>query len=153
MLFRCASPTILYAACGKELRMIGIEHAMKTNVVTVEKGTPILEAVRKLVEHDFTGLPVVDDRNRVIGILSEKDVLALALRRLEGTDDSAERGLRVEDFMTRDVVCVEVTDSFASLCSCLMKNEFRRVPVVAKGKLVGIVSRRDIILHIMNAAV
>jgi CBS domain-containing protein len=34
-----------------------------------------------------------------------------------------------------------------------MKNEFRRVPVVAKGKLVGIVSRRDIILHIMNAAV
>jgi len=132
--------------------MIGIEHVMKTNVVTVEKGTPIMDAVRKLVEHDFTGLPVVDDRNRVVGILSEKDVLALALRRIEGTDDSVEKGLWVDDFMTRDVTCIEATDSFASLCSCLMKNEFRRVPIVAKGKLVGIVTRRDIILHILNAA-
>ncbi len=131
--------------------MIGIEHVMKTNVVTVEKGTPIAEAVRKLVEHDFTGLPVVDDKNRVVGILSEKDVLALSLRRIEGADDSVDKGLRVDDFMTRDVVCIEATDSFASLCSCLMKNEFRRVPIVTKGKLVGIVSRRDIILHILNA--
>ncbi|MBE0534700.1 MAG: CBS domain-containing protein [Phycisphaerae bacterium] len=131
--------------------MIGIEHVMKTNVVTVEKGTPITEAVRKLVDHDFTGVPVVDDKNRVVGILSEKDVLALALRRLEN-GDSGDRGLRVDDFMTRDVVCIDITDSFASLCSCLMKHEFRRVPIIAKGKLVGIVSRRDIILHILNAA-
>ena len=150
MLFRCASPTILYAACGKELRMIGIEHVMKTNVVTVEKGTPILEAVRKLVEHDFTGCLLLTT-GTASSAFSLKDVLALS-RRLEGTDDSAERGLRVEDFMTRDVVPVEVTDSFASLCSCLMKTS-SAVYRLSPRATVGIVSRRDIIPHIMNAAV
>lgn len=130
--------------------MIGIAQVMKTDVVTAEKGTPVLEAIRKLVEHSFSGLPVVDRENRVVGILTEKDVLSLAIRVDENSEGSDEASLRVEDLMTKEVVTVEAGESVTALCSCLIKNQFRRVPVVANGKLVGIVSRRDIIAHILK---
>ncbi len=125
--------------------MSSIASLMSSGVVTAEKGTPVMEAIRKLVEHDFTGLPVVDRENRVVGILSEKDVLALAMSMSENPENIAHAELKVEDFMTKDVVCIELTESFAALCICLVKNKFRRVPIVAKGKLIGIVSRKDII--------
>lgn len=130
--------------------MSSIASVMKTEVVTVEKGTAVIEAIGKLVKHNFTGLPVVDRENRVVGILSEKDVLALAISMDENPEEAGHKELKVEDFMTKDVVCVEATDSFTALCNCLMKNKFRRVPVVANGKLVGIISRKDIIAEIMN---
>ncbi len=130
--------------------MIGIAQVMKTDVVTAEKGTPVMEAIRKLVEHSFSGLPVVDRENRVVGILTEKDVLSLAIRVDGDSDGSDEANLRVEDLMTKEVVTVEAGESVTALCNCLIKNQFRRVPIVANGKLVGIVSRRDIIAHILE---
>ena len=130
--------------------MTQVADIMKQEVVTVEKGTNILDAVRKLVKHNFTGLPVVDGENRVIGIVSEKDVLALAIRINEKEYVSDEMHLQVEDFMTKEVVIIEGTESFTALCSCLIKNEFRRVPVVLKNKLVGIVSRKDVISYILE---
>lgn len=130
--------------------MVGIAQVMKTNVVTAEKGTPIIEAIRKLVEHSFSGLPVVDRENRVVGILTEKDVLSLAIRVDGDSTGSHKAGLRVEDLMTKEVVTIEAGESVTALCNCLIKNQFRRVPIVADGKLVGIVSRRDIITHILD---
>ena len=130
--------------------MVGIAQVMKTDVVTAEKGTPVIEAIRKLVKHSFSGLPVVDSDNRVVGILTEKDVLSLAIRVDGDPDGSDATGLRVEDLMTKEVVTVEAGESVTDLCNCLIKNQFRRVPIVANGKLVGIVSRRDIIAHILE---
>ena len=130
--------------------MTQIAEIMKEDVVTAEKGTNVMEAVRKLVKYNFTGLPVVDDKDRVIGIISEKDVLALAIRIDEKEDVPDETHLNVEDFMTKEVVTIEATESFAALCSCLIKNKFRRIPVVLKNKLVGIVSRKDVISHILK---
>jgi len=123
---------------------------MKSRVVTVEKGTRITEAIEMLVKHNFTGLPVVDKRNQVVGIVSEKDVLSLAIRTQERLYDPEQEDMRVEDFMTKDVVTIEATESLAALCSCLLKNKFRRVPVVLNNELVGIVTRRDVISHIFN---
>ncbi len=133
--------------------MSSIASVMKVDVVTVEKGTPVMDAIRKLVEHNFTGLPVVDRENRVVGIVSEKDVLTLAVSINENPEGAECNDLKVEDFMTKDVVCIEANESFTALCNCLMKNKFRRVPIVAKGKLVGIVSRKDIIAEIMSLQV
>ena len=127
-----------------------IKDIMKQDVVTVEKGTLVMDAVKKLAAHNITGLPVVDDKNRIMGIISEKDVLALAVRIHEKTYDSKTEELRVEDFMTKEVVTVEAIESLTALCSCLMKSQFRRVPVVLKGKLVGIVSRKDVIEYILD---
>ena len=111
------------------------------------------EKIQKFIEHDFTCLPVVDRENRVVGILSERDVLAHAMSMGETAASTGNRDLVVEDFMTTDVVCIELTESFAALCICLVKNKFRRVPIVSKGRLVGIVSRKDVIKEVMSLQV
>ena len=66
-----------------------IRDIMEANVVAVQRGTPILEAVQTLVTHGFTGLPVVDKKNHVVGIITEKDVLALSLSIHNKTYDSS----------------------------------------------------------------
>jgi len=130
--------------------MTQIRDVMESNVVTVRRGTPVLDAVRTLVQHNFTGLPVVDRKNNVIGIISEKDVLALSLSIHDKTYDSSASISKVEDFMTTDVITVDVNEPFKQLCTCLMKHPFRRIPITDKGKIVGIVSRKDIIAYIMH---
>lgn len=130
--------------------MAKISDIMKSQVVTVERGTPVMEAIQILVKHNFTGLPVVDTDNQVIGVISEKDILSLAIRARELSYSAEQKDMRVEDFMTKDTVTIEATESLTALCSCLMKNKFRRLPVVLNNKLVGIVTRRDVISYILN---
>ena len=130
--------------------MTEISNIMETNVVTVDRDTPILEAIETLVRRNFTGLPVVDKKNHVIGIVTEKDVLALALSIRYKTYDSNTISAKVEDFMTTDVVTVDVNEPFKQICTNLMKHPFRRIPITEKGKVVGIVSRKDIIAYIMH---
>jgi CBS domain-containing protein len=130
--------------------MSEITDIMTADVMTVEKGTPVMEAIRKLAIHNVTGMPVVDEHDHVIGIVSEKDVLALAIRIYEKSFDSNAANLLVEDFMTNDVITIEATESITALCTRLMKSSFRRVPVVVNKKLVGIVSRKNVIAYILE---
>lgn len=117
------------------------EKIMITDVVCVSKHTGIYQAIECLVENNITGLPVVNDDMTLAGILTEKDVLSI-LAVLE--DDSA----KVEDFMTEDVVSFDQEENFIAICECLTHNHFRRVPIVSHNKLVGIISRRDLIKYI-----
>ncbi len=123
--------------------MFDTKTVMTTNVIAVKRHTPISRIAEILVDHDITGLPVVNDDMTLAGIISEKDVLCL-LSDLE--DESA----KVEDFMTKDVVSFEQNEDLIAICECLVNNNFRRVPIVAEGKLVGIISRRDIIKNILE---
>ncbi|MHC4475272.1 MAG: CBS domain-containing protein [Planctomycetota bacterium] len=120
--------------------MFEIKNVMTKAVVTVTKHTLIGEAIKIMVEKDITGLPVVDDNMKLVGMVTEKDVLML----LYGIGD---RPGMVEDFMTTEVVTFDQEDSLVDVCNCLLKNHFRRVAIVAgpKKKLVGIISRTDII--------
>jgi CBS domain-containing protein len=134
----------------KESMMTEINDIMQTNVITVNRKTPVLEAIGILLKHNFTGLPVVDKKGHIMGIISEKDVLALAMSIHDKTYESDTATALVEDFMTPDVITVEATETLKQVCSNLMKHPFRRIPIVSKGKLVGLVSRKDIISYIMN---
>jgi CBS domain-containing protein len=116
---------------------------MKTEVVTVKRQVPIYEAIRLLVETNVTGLPVINEDMTIAGILSEKDVLAL----LYNIED---REGRVEDFMTKGVVSFNQDDSLVDIAECLIENSFRRVPITSQGKLVGIISRKDIVAYILK---
>ncbi len=116
---------------------------MTTEVIAVKRQTPIGRVIKILLENNITGLPVVNDDTALVGIISEKDILNL-LSDLK--DDSA----KVEDFMTKDVVSFEQNEDLIAICGCLIKNNFRRVPIVAEGKLVGIISRKDIIKYILE---
>lgn len=116
---------------------------MTTDVVAVNPETPIAQVVDLLVAHDITGVPVVDAENRLVGIVTEKNILAVLSTR-DGLSATAEA------YMTRDVVSFDENDDVISICECLVNNHFRRVPILSHGKLVGIVSRRDLIRYILE---
>ncbi len=117
---------------------------MTKDVRTVEESTPIYEAMRILVERKITGVPVVSEDRRVIGMLSEKDMLNLLDNpRLDETT--------VKDHMTCDVVCADESDHLVDICERLMTSSFRRIPILADGKLAGVISRSDIIRFTLQA--
>lgn len=114
---------------------------MKTDLVTVTRGTPVYEVIRILVDNNITGLPVVNDDMTLAGVITEKDVMKLLYVNLN------EPG-KVEDFMTEKIISFDHQDSLIDIAESFMNNHFRRVPILANGKLAGIISRKDIIAYI-----
>lgn len=125
--------------------MLPIKSIMTTNVISVHPETPIFDALHLLTKHRISGLPVVDQEMHVKGILSEKDVLRILLdKRLDGKKT-------VEDYMSREAVCFGEEDSASEVCKFFIKSHMRRVPICKEGKLIGIVSRHDIVELILEA--
>lgn len=117
--------------------------AMTTDILFVKRDTPIYEAMGILVEKNITGLPVVNDDMTLAGIISEKDVLRLLY-------DIKDRPGNVGDFMTPQICSFDENDSLVDVTECLINNSFRRVPITSGGKLVGIISRKDVIKYILQ---
>ena len=116
---------------------------MNKGAISVRQDTEVYEAIHMMVEHNITGLPVVNNDMTLAGIVTEKDVLRL-LCNPEGCGD------RVEDFMTDAVVSFDQDDSLIDIAETFIENHFRRVPITSHGKLVGIISRKDIIAYILK---
>ena len=125
--------------------MLEAKDIMRTDLITVTKQTPVHEAIDILAENKITGLPVVDDNGRLVGIVSEKDVLVMAYRKITDTCNEAMNSRKITDVMTSEVVSFRPADNLADICQCFMNNNFRRVPVLDDGRLVGIISRKDIV--------
>ena len=123
--------------------MFEIKNVMITDLITVKKQTPVYEAIRILVDKNITGLPVVNDDMTLAGIISEKDVMKLLY-------DIEDKPGKVEDFMTEIPFSFDQEDSLIDVAECFVKNHFRRVPITSEGKLVGIISRKDIIKYILK---
>ncbi|UCC23099.1 MAG: CBS domain-containing protein [Planctomycetota bacterium] len=124
--------------------MLKAKDIMTKNVISIKKNTPILEALQILAKNDITGIPVVREDMILVGVLSEKD----ALRLVYNQEDA--RGKTVDDFMTQPAIHFDENENFLDICDCLITNYFRRIPVTSEGKLVGIISRRDIIRYILS---
>ena len=123
--------------------MFQAKSIMKTNLLTVRKDTDIYEAIQIMVENNITGLPVINDDMTVAGIISEKDVLKL-LYNLEDKSGT------VSEFMTKDAVTFDTEENLIEIAECLINHHFRRVPITSGGKLIGIISRKDIIGYILK---
>lgn len=128
------------------------EEIMNCHVICVHCETTIYDAVRLMIDNRITGMPVVDDDNGLVGIISEKDVLRLVsdLHLLDLLHDLKGSEAKVEDFMTKEVVSFVPDSEMIEVCDCLRSNSFRRVPILDDGKVVGIISRKDIIVHIVE---
>ena len=107
---------------------------MTTEVVTVQPSMTVQELARLLAERHISGVPVVDHMGRVLGIVSEADILSR--RQSEET---------VRAIMTTDVVAVTEEESVNEIALLLWMKRINRVPVLRQGKLVGIVSRTDLV--------
>jgi CBS domain-containing protein len=129
--------------------MITAKQLMNTSVVTISPDEDIYEAMRMMALNNITGLPVIDDDGTLLGIITEKDILVLLCNSLEAAILDHAVGT-VGQFMTRHVVCFGPQDSLADIAECLSTNDFRRVPILDHGRLVGIVSRKDVIRYIRD---
>ena len=124
--------------------MMQAREIMTEEVICVSKDTPVIEAIELMASKHVTGIPVVEEDMTLVGILTEQDVL-----RLCHTFDQ-EKDRKVEQFMTQPAVHFSVDEPLLDICFCLRDNAIRRVPVTSDGKVVGVVSRSDIINYILQ---
>jgi CBS domain-containing protein len=131
---------------------------MTHEVVTARPGTTIRDAAELMVAGGYAALPVVDDDGRVVGIVAETDVLSdrlpedprLHLRRSSG-DGAAEPPLLVDGVMSREVRFVAPTTDIADVARTVVQERLRSLPVILDERLVGIVSRRDLLRALVRS--
>jgi CBS domain-containing protein len=140
---------------------------MTRNVVTVACGTPLREAIRLMLEHRISGLPVVGPGGRVEGVLTEGDLLRrseIATERRHwpwldfllgpgrmASDYVKTHGRICDELMTRDVILVAPDAPLADVVDIMERRHIKRVPVVKDGALVGMVSRADLLAALAHA--
>jgi CBS domain-containing protein len=108
---------------------------MTSNVCTIRPEASAQEAAQLLSQKRISGLPVVNPDGKIIGIVTEADIISKV----------NQEGLLVADIMSHEVIAVDEETSVSEIASLLTKQRIKRVPVVQKGRLVGIVSRADIV--------
>lgn len=141
------------------------QDVMSTVVATIDAGATVQEAAKLMLERRISALPVMDSKDRVIGVVSEGDLV----RRTElGTgaarswwlrllaENAAQdylktHGTSVSDVMTRPAVSVRRSTPLHEVARLLEKHRIKRVPVLEAGRLVGIVSRADLVRRLATS--
>jgi CBS domain-containing protein len=123
------------------------KQAMSRGMVTLHPDMDVLEALRILVEERVSGAPVMDQVGNLLGILTERDCMHIALAAGYHSED----GGPVSAFMTRDVVTVEAHTPVTEIAERFAGSHFRRLPVVEQGRVIGIISRRDVLRQLEAA--
>ena len=136
---------------------------MVMNVITVSPEASVREVANLLLSNRISALPVVNERGALLGIISEGDLARRAelntdyrrswwLELFAGKSKEAlakeyvqSRARKVKDLMTRQVITAGPATPLRNIAALLEKNQIKRVPIVAKGKIVGIVSRANLI--------
>ena len=136
-----------------------VKSAMATNLLTIKPQDSLKKAMEQLCNNKISGLPVVDSDNKLVGIISEKDILkamfvptASELYEFSHFDfDDIEsryqdiRHLQIDSIMTRKVQTISPEDNLIKAASLMLLNSIRRLPVVDEnGQLLGIISQGDV---------
>lgn len=118
-----------------------VKDYMAKTLVTFKPETDVLDAVHELVENRIAGAPVVDDAGNLVGMLSELDCMQVALQ----AGYHGDWGGPVADFMSDGVETVDAEMSIVDLAQEFIDSKYRRFPVVQNNRLVGQISRRDVL--------
>ena len=155
-----------------------VRDLMTTQVITVKPTDTVRQAVIKMALDNVTGAPVVDNRNHVLGVISQTDILQLILKYQDKLDEeihsehllsqpmdtdnqSADMtlinkefsGMKVEDIMVRSTLYTTPDAEIVEALRMMMKMDVNRLPVLEQGILVGTVSRSDVIFAIYKTKV
>jgi len=121
---------------------------MATDLLTLTPEMELMRALALFLEVDVSGAPVVDSEGELVGILTERDCIRKALH--AGYYD--EPGGTVESSMTSTVVTVDGSDRLMDVALRFRDSHFRRYPVVDEGRLIGLISRRDVLRAMQDGA-
>jgi len=122
---------------------------MAGRLVTFKPDMDVLDAIYELVQHRIAGAPVVNDQGELIGMLSETDCLKVALN----AGYYGDWGGPVADFMAPDVETIDADMNIVDLAQRFLDSGFRRFPVIRDNRLVGQISRRDVLRALSQLAV
>ncbi len=122
-------------------RSLRVRDFMAANLVTFTPEMDVLDAIHALIEQRISGAPVLDSRGDIVGILSEQDCMRVAL----SAGYHGELGGCVAEFMNRDVHSVDADESIVALAMRFLDAPYRRYPVLDRNRLVGQISRRDVL--------
>jgi len=122
------------------MRSILVKDYMSKNVIILTPDTEILRATHSLIKHDISGAPVLDEHGRLVGILTERDCMRVAM--VDVYDGNP--GALVKDHMSSAPEFVEPGESIFTLAQKFIDGRFHRYPVVDNGRLIGVISRRDV---------
>jgi predicted transcriptional regulator len=129
------------------LHEVAVKDFMSASLITFKQDMPVLDAIQQLVELRISGAPVVDNLGNLVGMLSEKDCLKVAL----DTGYYEELGGSVSEYMTAKVETVETTSSILELARLFLETPFKRFPVLGEDNtLVGQISRADVLRAIIK---
>ena len=140
---------------------------MTRNLLTVTCGTPLREAIRLMLEHKISGLPVVDAGGRIEGILTEGDLLRrseIATERRHwpwldfllgpgrmASDYVRTHGRVCDELMSRNVISVSPKTPLAEIVELMERRRIKRVPIIEDGALLGMVTRADLLAALGQA--
>ncbi len=120
--------------------MLEIKNWMSKPVISVRPDDLLDLATKKMVDYNIGDVVVVDKQKKPVGILTERDILKRVVIRRQNID-----ALKVRDVMTNKLVTVPVTSTFLEISRLMKKGKLRRIPITQHGKLVGIITARDLI--------
>jgi len=123
------------------LAKIAVVDYMSTKMITVTPDTEISQAVKKLLDHKITSVPVLDERGKLVGIFSEKDGMKVFV---ESAYNQSMAG-KVGEYMTKDPQIVNVDASLVDVANQFQETPTRSFPVFKNGELVGMISRVDVL--------
>jgi CBS domain-containing protein len=140
---------------------------MVSPVITVNQSCTVREVAATFLKHRISGTPVVDDHGKLVGIVSESDLmhrseagterhrswwlLALTAAETLAADYVKAHACRIADIMSRDVVTAAPDTPLRDVAALLEKNAVKRVPIMENGQLVGIVSRTNLVQAVASA--
>lgn len=121
------------------IRIVRVHELMSTELVVVRPEVGVHEAVTILLEQRISGLPVIDDKGALVGIVTEQDCLRVAFQ--SGYYEAP--GRTVAEAMTPSPETLDANADIMTAIDLFLRRPFRQLPVVREGALVGILSRRD----------
>jgi CBS domain-containing protein len=123
--------------------MLAARDLMNSDVVTISPETTVAGAIDVLMSHRVSGLPVVDAERRVLGVITEFALLAIVYDPNVATDP-------VSQHLTKEVISVDADDRAKAVADLFILHRIRRVLVKQDGRLVGLISRRDLLRAARN---
>jgi CBS domain-containing protein len=131
------------------LKSARVQDYMSGKLVTFLPDTDILDAIHTLVQHRISGAPIVDNHGNLVGMISEFDCMKVVLT----SGYHGEPGGPVSDLMVTDVKTVDANMGIIDIAELFMESRYRRFPVTKDNRLVGQISRRDVLRALSELSV